>query len=652
LRSALAALAILTLSGAARGRADDAPPWLRQAAATATPALEPSIEALVLADEESVLVGDDGVITTTRRRAVRILTREGRDRARGHVVYMTGTGKVKDVRGFLVWPNGDVKKYGKDRVLDVALAPQDVYNDVRARVISASEEAAPGVVFGVESVVEDKSVFTQFDWQFQDELPVALSAFSLTLPQEWGATGVFYNHAQQEPALVGRSYRWELRDLPPIKPEAAGPALTSIAPWLAVSLVPPAGAHAGIGRAFTDWPDVALWLSQLADPQAAVTPELERTTREVTRDARSEYERVRAIGRYAQAVKYVSIQTGVGRGGGYRPHPAADVLAKGYGDCKDKANLTRTLLKAAGIEAYPVAAFSGDRARVREDWPSPQQFNHAIVAVRLTEKVEAPAVEDVAGLGQVLFFDPTDEHTPVGLLPQDLEGSLGLLVSAERGRLVSLPKAAPADNRVERRLEVALSAEGGLSGKVEEIAYGHAAASYRRAQEEGAAGAYHKQMEAWIAKSGPGSRMNALTSADLPDGALQVTAEFSTPSYAKSMRGKLLVVTPRVLPGRNRVYLGDRPRKYPVVLDSEAFEEQLRMKLPDGFAVEEIPRPSQGEAAFGSHSSSCAVEGGYLSCRRRVNVSATVIPVERYGEVRDFFAWVNSEGSEPVVLSR
>ncbi len=256
------------------------------------------------------------------------------------------------------------------------------------------------------------------------------------------------------------------------------------------------------------------------------------------------------------------------------------------------------------------------------------------------------------GLGRVLFFDPTDEHTPVGLLPQDEEGSLGLLVSADRGSLVSLPRSQPELNRVERRIDVLLAENGSLSGRVEELALGHAAASYRREQEEGAAGEYRRQMEAWVAKSGAGGSLSRLDASAAEGGAMRVAVEFRTPAYAKSMGGRLLVVKPRVLPGRNRVYLSETSRTYPVLLSSESFEERLRMKLPEGFAVEQMPRSSQGSTAYGSHSSSCEVADGYLSCVRKVTVSATEIPVEEYKDVREFFAWVNSAGTEAVVLSR
>jgi hypothetical protein len=229
---------------------------------------------------------------------------------------------------------------------------------------------------------------------------------------------------------------------------------------------------------------------------------------------------------------------------------------------------------------------------------------------------------------------------------------LGLLVSADRGRLVSLPKGPPEVNRVERRMEVALAENGSLSGTVEELAVGHAAASVRREQEQGAAGDYRRQLEAWVAKSGPGGKLNRLDTSEVEGGAIRVAVEFTTPAYAKSMGGRLLVIKPRVLPALNRVYLSDASRQYPILLRSESFEERLHMKLPDGFAVEETPRSSQGSAAFGSHSSSCEAADGYLTCIRKVTVSSAVIPMEKYKEVRDFFAWVNSAGTESVVLAR
>lgn len=632
--------------------ADDAPPWLRQAASSAAPAYDTKVKAVVLLDEARVVVEEGGKITTTHIRAVRILTPEGRREASGRVIYQTGTAKVKGVRGWMIWPDGGAKALGKDRVVDMEVAPNDVYNDVRIQVIVASGEATPGAVFGYETVLEDKSVFTQFEWAFQDDLPVLVSRFSVLVPRGWRADGIVYNHAKREPAVVGTSYTWDLRDLPPIEREPFSPALTSIAPWLAVSLAPALGAHLGLGKTFESWPDVARWLSELADPQTLASNELTETARSLTRGAKSEFDRIQAIGRYVQGVKYVSIQTGVGRGGGYKPHPASEVFAKSYGDCKDKANLMRAMLKAVGIESYPLAVYSGDRARVRADWPSPQQFNHAIIAVHLNDELQAAAVGSYPGLGQLLFFDPTDQHTPMGLLPEEEEGSQALLVAPDRGALLRMPSSPPEANRLERRLDLSLAEDGTLAGKVEEQAYGHVAAAYRREHQHLATGDHRKRMEAQFAETGAGAQIDSLEVTEGMGASVRVVVEFKTPRYAKSMRGTMLVVKANVLRAHNSIYLRDAKRKYPVVLSSESFEETMRMKLPEGFEVDEMPQPVHASTAFGAHSSSCDVKDGYLNCRRSLTVTAGVIPVEEYKEARSFFAGANGGGEKPLVLAK
>ena len=93
----------------------------------------------------------------------------------------------------------------------------------------------------------------------------------------------------------------------------------------------------------------------------------------------------------------MSLSFGVGR---YQPHPAEDVLENEYGDCKDKHTLLATMLKAAGIEAWP-ALINGER-KLDLDMPSPGQFNHVITYVPRS--------------GNPHWLDTTPEVAPFGLL--------------------------------------------------------------------------------------------------------------------------------------------------------------------------------------------------------------------------------------------
>jgi hypothetical protein len=354
LRLILVALAAGELS---RG-ADNAPSWLQQAASAPLPAYARNVPAAVLLHEQSVTVDAGGRITSVRRYVVRILLAEGRQFATGGESYTSDTGKVVDMQAWLIQPSGEVKRYGKDKNLDLpaSMAGDNMYgmySNVRYRLIKLEDHASKGSIFGYESTLEDRPVFNQFVWYFQENMPSLVSRFRLTVPPGWSVTSVTHNRAPIDPLPAENSRTWEVRDLPPIETEPASPQLSSLAPRVDVSFFAPPGA-AGPGRSFVGWTDVSRWLSELADPQSEPDDAISSKARELTAGAKAPYEQIQIIGRFVQGLRYVSIQLGVGRGGGYRPHAASEVFAKSYGDCNDKANLMRSMLKALGIPSYPV----------------------------------------------------------------------------------------------------------------------------------------------------------------------------------------------------------------------------------------------------------------------------------------------------------
>src|ERR1700752_4375333 len=350
---------------------EQAPVWVQQAATLKVPSYDKDVPAVVLVNERIVTIDSDGRITETLNYAVRVLQREGREYADGHVVYATDGGKVKELRAWLIRPGSEPKRYGKDDEVDMAGALNDVYNEYRVRVISATESADVGSVFAYTYTSEERSVFSQDDWSFQYELPVITSRYTLTLPAGWRAEAVTFNHPNVEPRVNGSSYTWELSNLAAVPDEPMRPRITNLVPRLAVSYYPPTSTQQVSIKTFANWADVATWMAELEDPQVQVDDALTRKAYELTALAKTEYDKIRAIATYVQNIQYISIQTGIGRGGGYRPHSSTEVFAKSYGDCKDKANLMRAMLKVVGIDAIPVSIYSGDPNYVRFDCPSP-----------------------------------------------------------------------------------------------------------------------------------------------------------------------------------------------------------------------------------------------------------------------------------------
>jgi hypothetical protein len=631
--------------------AEDAPPWMRQAAQMAAPQQPKQVPAITLIKEQSIRIEEDGRVITTERGAVRILTSEGRGEAEAGMVYLPGTGKVRSFQAWMIRPSGTVKKYGKDEILDVAAVPNDVYDEVRVRVIDADTDAEPGAVFGYEWTGEDKSVFTQFDFQFQDRLPTVLSRFTISVPEGWRVEGVTFNRATVEPAVSGGSYTWELRDLPGIEREPAAPALTHLAPRLAVSSFPAPGSKAAWLPSFDSWVSVSKWLSQLSDSQYALDDALAAKARQLTASAKNEMERIHAIGRFVQSINYVSIQTGIGRGGGYRPHAATEVFAKSYGDCKDKANLMRAMLRAINIQSYLVSIYSGDPYYVREEWPSPQQFNHCIIAVKVSDETQSATIVKHPALGRLLIFDPTDDMTPVGDLPDHEQGSLALIVAGDQGALLRMPVTPPEMNRLDRQADVSLEASGAITVKLREDSSGQSAVDERKSFRGSSRQDYIKVVERWITRGVTGATISKVEPVDkIEEGRFSLDVEFSAGHYGQLMQGRLLVFKPAIVSRQEFLFLTSQTRKHSVVLGPHSYSELVKVKLPAGFAVDETPDPVKVESAVGTYSTEYEVKEGGLHFRRSLTVRGGAIPPAQYATVRGFFEKIRAAEQAPVVL--
>jgi hypothetical protein len=645
-------LALASFAPAALAAGDDVPAWLRQAASAAVPPYDKKVPAVVLDDESTMAVASDGRVTTVSTYAVRLLTREGRGYASAVAYYETGTDKVKEMRAWLIRPDGTLaKKYGKDETVDVAPDISDVYNSTRARKINASDEADVGYVFGYQITTEERPLFAQTRWYFQERAPVILSRLTLSVPAGWKAAGVTFNHAEVSPTVTGTSYTWELRNLAPIEPEPGSPSVTTLAPRLALNYSPAEGAGAASARPFQTWTDVSKWYSELVDAQAEPDDELALKARELTAGAKTELEKIRILGRFAQEIQYISIQIGVG---GYRPHRAAEIFAKKYGDCKDKATLMRAMLHAVGLKAYPVLIFSGDNTYVREEWASPTQFNHCIIAVKISDETQAPSVVTHPELGRLLIFDATDTHTPVGDLPDHEQGSWALVAAGAAGTLMRMPVTPPEANRLEREADVVLTADGSIAAKLSERSVGQSAVRERALFRRLSRPDYQKVIEGWVTTSGATmAKFSKIEPADdRSEGRFSLDVEFSAERYAQTMQNRLLVFKPVIVSHTDLLSVEAGERKHPVVLHSKAYTETVRVKLPEGFEVDELPDALKLDSDFGSYAATFEVSGGQLVFKRTLVQRESTVPAANYKSLRDFFGRIHALEQSPVVLAR
>ena len=372
------------------------------------------------------------------------------------------------------------------------------------------------------------------------------------------------HHDSLPPAVDDGAMRWELHDLPPVMPEPAAPPLSAVVPRLAVGFGPDAPDHPAAATAFQSWEQVSAWLASLADPQAKLDDALRRRATELTAGQPDPLGRIRAVGEFVQGVNYVSIQTGVGRGGGYRPHAASRVLQTGYGDCKDKANLMRALLAALDVPSWLVSIHYGDPDYVRDDWPSPQQFNHCIIAIR------APAGDTLAThlehpeLGSLMLFDPTDPLTPFGDLPESEQGSLALLIGADRGSLVRVPEAPLAANVLHRTVEARIPDAGGIEVRFHEMSLGTQARAERSYRYQTTEAEYRRLIERWVTRGVAGAAVQEVVPQDgRTDGRFDLDVAFTAARFGQKVSDAMRAICP-VLVSRREALAFTEPTSRPV----------------------------------------------------------------------------------------
>src|SRR5215469_8693427 len=189
------------------------PDWVRQAAASTLPTYSAETNAVVLLDEANIKVLGPSEYVEHYRRVVKILRPEGRDEAE-LVVHLEGNEKLHSVHCWSLDSSGkEFELKDKDFSERGVFFGFDLYNDVRQR-IGTCPAADPGSVVAFEYDVQRHSWINEFEWGFQEPIPIHESHVFLTLPPGWEYKAQWANGDPIEPSKVGENgWEWTVHDL-------------------------------------------------------------------------------------------------------------------------------------------------------------------------------------------------------------------------------------------------------------------------------------------------------------------------------------------------------------------------------------------------------------------------------------------------------
>ena len=188
---------------------------------------------------------------------------------------------------------------------------------------------------------------------------------------------------------------------------------------------------------------------------------------------------------------------------------------------------------------------------------------------------------------------------------------------------------------------------------MEENSTGQTAAAMRAEFHLGSPSDFVKRIERWISRTVPGASITKVDPIQKPgEDAFTLRAEFEGRRYAQIMNNRLMVFKPAIVGRRTGFSFNETSRKYPIVIGSDQATDTFRIKLPEGFKVDELPDAAKMETSFGSYSFSFEVANGMLVFTRKISMRSTVIPSDQYSEVRSFFQRLYAAEEAPVVLIR
>lgn len=594
----------------------------------------PNEDAVYLVDNTYARVQKSGLSSHLHQLAVKVLNARGVEAFRSWPVqYSPERQEVRVLRARITKPDGSVvESYGeRDRNLNEPWT--GMYYDARARVLTFPALAVGDVlelVYRVDDTAQENLLSDYWGEveSVQGTYPKLRFQYLVDMPKErplyWNAKkspGV--QHAT-EPLEEGRVlYRWTARDVSKVVPEPGMPGWAEVASVLHVST-------------YKTWEQVGRYYWGLVRDQLTPNDELRQTVDLVLQgvDRKDELAVVRAIYNFVVTnTRYVALEFGIH---GYKPYRVDRVLARRFGDCKDKASLIHSMLKVAGVDSKLVLLRMRNLGSIGEEPASLAAFNHAIVYV--------PRFE--------LYLDGTAEFHGARELPSADRMANVLIVEPEgKSTFLTTPEAKAEDNATSLTMDVALKVDGSADVKGKTRVSGQSAPDYRRAYR--AAATRKSTFERAWAQSFPGLTVHEvnLTDTSVLDDDVGVDFRMTIPRYAEAMPGLL-----RFLPfgtGRTyqQAYASLAERRFDLVMQGPWMNTfALRYTLPAGYTAAELPPAVEEQTPFGRVRLSYRVEGDTLVAEGEVALTTARVSAEEYPAFREFLGRVDRAFGRKVTL--
>lgn len=575
--------------------------------------------AVELADVRVERVAENGLSTVREQQVAYIVGEQGaREYTTRTVTYSPGAQKLQVLHARVFKADGRIVNAETAADSGPSDATAAMYYDTRTRTLRYPSLEKGDVVELDYRLMPDATTNPYGDYfgelvTFGSSLPRKLQRYVLITPAAHPMHIAAERLAKANETQVNGDtvYAWEMRDLAPQPNEPKEPATTEFAPYVHVST-------------FASWEQVGRWYAQLIAPQFKLDAALREELTKLTAGKNTDEERITAIHHFVlRNTHYVALEFGVFS---YKPYPVAQVYARRFGDCKDKASLMIALLRAAGIDADLALVRTRRLGDVSGAATSISIFNHAVVYI--------PKYD--------LWLDGTAEYAGSHELPIDDQGAQALTVAMDgSAQLRRIPVTLPMENYTHRQVRAEVRPDGRIQFTGSAYTRGEDAPGLRREYE--VTERQRANFRNRLAEVLPAVRLDSVEVNGAHDLESDVIVNFSGNLDANAGRKSVTLTPSWMMRSYVQTLAPLASRTQDLVLPAPwTTEEELHFVLPGGSRIEDLPQDTNLETPFGVASVRYQRQGDELLVKTSVQFRKLRITPAEYTAFRSFCTQVEN----------
>jgi hypothetical protein len=414
--------------------------------------------AVILENDVACVVSSNGKFEETVHMRIKVSNAEGR----GYGQVVIGESQfisLKDFIGAVYDAAGkevaQVKE--KDGRKFCGFGSFELYSDNCLRIFPLSTNTFPSVI-DYRYTISCSSLKYWGGWTPQTAIPVQHARYTLTTPKDF-VYAVKAVGGIGQPVVTEKGGKrvsvWEMKDIAPIKDEEC--ATPSGDDRMSLRFAPSRFTFGEFDFNGADWGSLGRDYYEMIRGSLVLNNEQAAFADSLRRDSGSSEAVFAGLYRaLSLRMRYVAVEIGIG---GWQPHISSQTYSAGYGDCKDLATLYVSMLRRAGVAAFPALVLIRNAGLTDPSFPALDHFNHVIY---------------FAVIGHdTVWADATCPFCAPGDLPWQDEDIYVLAIDSVAGRIVRTPSSTPEDNMMVRKAVITINTDKSISAAIDFVVRGN-----------------------------------------------------------------------------------------------------------------------------------------------------------------------------------